>query len=101
MLNDNSFIGLSRYVPTSYIKGGRVEPEMRQYYSSEELNEIESDTPYIDNALPAELESIQIKSSNFSEMMKYSKNWLYDNCKCDGGYSRYATKTVSRRTPSF
>jgi|TARA_A100001391_G_scaffold203778_1_gene197064 hypothetical protein len=51
---------------------------------------------------PANSMLVQVMSefsfSNIQEADSYIDEWLYDVCKCDGGFSSYAQRTVNRRS---
>jgi len=68
-----------------------VAEDMKQYYSEWELQDMDAPIRIHDNSIEfSEIEETVQENSN--AVGKLARDWVYDNCKCDGGISSYSTR---------
>ena len=97
--NDLNLYTVESYARSTYVKGEVIEDESRNFYTEDELCEIESDWSFIDDTLVA-AEFGREDFKDISDVEIYVDNWIYENCKCDGGYSRHGVKEANRNALS-
>jgi len=97
-LPDKTFRFIEHSTNDTYVEGQLIDPECYDYYSAEEIEEIESDYSYPDNSI--ELSSNELDSfTDITEAASFSVAWVYDKAKEDGGHSIYYTRELTRRMP--
>ncbi len=92
----SELLTVERFAKDSTIKGDVIEPEFRQDYTADEVDEIESDWTFVDDNSIAE-ERSKVVFKLLVDVDKYADDWIYENCKCDGGYSSYLSRIANRK----
>ncbi|MAD76771.1 MAG: hypothetical protein CML20_18635 [Rheinheimera sp.] len=90
------FICIERRAITTHVEGLVVDHETSQFYTEDEIEDIERSWSFADCHLPA-VEQCKRTFLLAPDAENHAASWIYDNCKCDGGQSKYSCREVNRR----